>query len=412
MKFITDTNALLKKPEVVFDFDCVIPSHVLREVEQLELKRKSDKTLQFQIRRLKKFLDENEGNPHIYYDLRDYKFTLEKAEDNGFDAQYVDNILIQICYDNGYGVITDDRLLKEKAKLYNIPIQKMDESNFVDNKGFQEVEMIEEGYNRMMETPNHNHFGLMVNEYAIVNNRKDGELIDIVKWTGDTTKSLRDAQGKLGAEFRTNQFGKFKPFDEQQIMAIDSIRSNQLTILRGRAGSGKSLITLNTAWRMVEEEGYKLVMFVNPTPLREAQELGFYKGDRMEKLMQSAVGTMLKSKFGGEEEILAQIFDEKLDILPFVDLRGYDTSENKTIVWILEAQNLTADLMKLGLQRISENTKVVVDGDYFAQVDRDAYSSDNGMKRMSEVFRGIDLFGEVELQQVHRSRVADIADLM
>uniref|UniRef100_A0AB39C728 PhoH2-like protein n=1 Tax=Bacillus phage KoopaTroopa TaxID=3234046 RepID=A0AB39C728_9CAUD len=411
MKFVVDTNALLRKPEVVFDFDCVIPSHVLREIEQLELKRKSDRTLQFEIRRLKKFLDENEDNPHVYIDIKDYKFTLEKEED-GFDSQYVDNILLQVCVDNGYGIITNDRLLKEKAKLYKIKIQKMDDSNYIDNKGFQDFSMSETGYNRMMETPDINHFGLMINEYAIVNNRVDGELLDIVKWTGTTTKSLRDAQGKLGAEFRTNQFGKFKPFDEHQIMAIDSIRSNQLTILRGRAGSGKSLITLNTAWRMVEEEGYKLVMFVNPTPLREAQELGFYKGDRMEKLMQSAVGTMLKSKFGGEEEILAQIFDQKLDILPFVDLRGFDTGDTKTIVWILEAQNLTADLMKLGLQRISENTKVVVDGDYFAQVDRDAYSSNNGMKRMSEVFRGLDLFGEVELQTVHRSRVADIADLM
>ncbi|AZU98947.1 phosphate starvation-inducible protein [Bacillus phage pW2] len=410
MKFVVDTNALLKKPEVVFDFECVIPSHVLREVEQLELKRKSDRTLQFEIRRLKRFLDENEGNSHIYIDLKDYKFTLDG--EGGLDDQYVDNILLQVAVDNGYGMITNDRLLKEKCKLYNIPIQKMDESNFVDNKGFQETEIAEPLYNRLMENPEINHFDLMVNEYMIVNDRKDGELLDIVKWTGEMTKSLRDEQGKLGAKFKTNQFHYFQPRDEQQIMAIDSIRSNQLTILRGRAGSGKSLITLNTAWRMVEEEGYKLVMFVNPTPLREAQELGFYKGDRMEKLMQSAVGTMLKSKFGDEEEIFAQILANRLDILPFVDLRGFDTGDTKTIVWILEAQNLTADLMKLGLQRISENTKVVVDGDYFAQVDRDAYASNNGMKRMSEVFRGLDLFGEIELQTVHRSRVADIAELM
>ncbi|MDS7057026.1 PhoH family protein [Klebsiella pneumoniae] len=410
MKFIVDTNCLLKNPQVVFDFECVITSHVLREVEQLELKRKSDRTLQFEIRRLKRFLDENEGNPHIYIDLKDYKFTLDG--EGGLDDQYVDNILIQVAVDNGYGMITNDRLLKEKCKLYNIPLQKMDESNFVDNKGFQEIEMSETGYNRMMETPDFNHFDLLVNEYAIVNDVRDGELLDIVKWTGKTTKSLRDVQGKLGAEFRTNQFGKFKPRDEHQIMAIDSIRSNQLTIIRGRAGSGKSLITLNTAWRMVEEEGYKLVMFVNPTALRDSQELGFYKGNRLEKLMQSAVGTMLKSKFGDEMVIEQQILDNKLEILPFVDLRGWDSGENKTLVWILEAQNLTSDLMKLGLQRIAENTKVVVDGDYFSQVDRDAYASNNGMKRMSEVFRGLDLFGEIELQTVHRSRVADIAELM
>jgi len=411
MKYVVDTNALLRKPEVVFDFDCVIPSHVLREIEQLELKRKSDRTLQFEIRRLKKFLDENEDNPHVYIDLKDYKFTLEEDE-QGFDSQYVDNILLQVAVDNGYGMITNDRLLKEKCKLYNIPIQKMEDTNFVEHKGFKEIELSETEWDYMSETLYVNYFDLMINEYAIINNRKDGELLDIVKWTGKETVSLKDSKGMLGAKFTTLQFGEFTPFDEQQIMAIDSIRNNQLTSIRGRAGSGKSLITLNTAWRMVEEEGYKLVMFVNPTPLREAQELGFYKGDRKEKLMQSAVGTMLKSKFGSEEEIEKQIIYEKLEILPFVDLRGWDSGDSKTIVWILEAQNLTADLMKLGLQRITENTKVVVDGDFHAQVDKDSYASNNGMKRMSEVFRGNELYGEVELQRVHRSKLADLADKM
>lgn len=405
MKYIIDTNVLLRNPEIVKQYDAVIPSHVLREIEDLELKRKSDRTLQFEIRRLKKFLD---ANDHIYVDKRDYKFTL----DDELDGQYVDNILLQVAVDNGWGIVTGDRLMKLKCRDYNIPFVNLEEDHFVEHKGFKEEELSETEWINMMDTPFINYFELMINEYAIINNVKDGELLDIVKWDGKETKSLRDANGNLGAKFSTLQFGEFKPFDEQQIMAIDSIRSNQLTSIRGRAGSGKSLITLNTAWRLVEEEGYKLVMFVNPTPLREAQELGFYKGDRKEKLMQSAVGTMLKSKFGSEEEIEKQIIYERLEILPFVDLRGWDSGDNKTIVWILEAQNLTADLMKLGLQRITENTKVVVDGDFHAQVDKDSYASNNGMKRMSEVFRGDVLYGEVELQTVHRSRLADLADKM
>jgi predicted ribonuclease YlaK len=236
--------------------------------------------------------------------------------------------------------------------------------------------------------------------------------LDILKWNGNHLVSLKDKKGRLGVGFKTFQFQEFTPRDEQQIMAIDSIFNNQLTSLRGRAGSGKSLIALNTAWYLVEKSGYRLVIFVNPTPLRDSQELGFYKGDRLEKLLQSAVGTMLKSKFGNEIEIEKQIAIGTIDILPFVDLRGYDSGEQKTIVWILEAQNLTSDLMKLGLQRITENTKVIVDGDYHAQIDRDAYASDNGMKRMSEVFRDTDLYGEIELQNVHRSRLADLADKM
>ena len=68
--------------------------------------------------------------------------------------------------------------------------------------------------------------------------------------------------------------------------------------------------------------------------------------------------------------------------------------------------------MKLGLQRIGEGSKVIVDGDFHQQIDREVYIADNGMKRMSEVFRDNELYGEIELQNVHRSRIAELADKM
>jgi PhoH-like ATPase len=405
MKHIVDTNVLLKKPEIVKEYDCVIPSHVLREIEHLERTRKSDRTLQFEIRRLKRILDADET--HVYIDLKDYKFTLDES----LDAQYVDNILLQVAIDNGYGMISNDRLMKEKCKLYNITLVNIDEDHFVEHKGFKEIFMTEEELKAVYMNLGVNQFDLITNEYIIINDDITGDLLDILKWNGQHLISLRDNKGRLGAGFKTFQFDKFTPRDEQQIMAVDSIFSNQITSIRGRAGSGKSLIALNTAWHLVEKQGYKLVIFVNPVPSLNAQELGFYKGDKLEKLLQSSVGTMLKAKFGDEVEILRQIQDGTLDILPFVDLRGFDTGD-KTVAWILEAQNLTAELLKLGLQRIGEGSKVIVDGDYHQQVDKDVYVSDNGMKRMSEVFRGTDLYGEVELQNVHRSRIAEIADNM
>lgn len=404
-RWILDTNVLLKKPELIKEYNSVIPSHVLREIEHLERTRKSDRTLQFEIRRLKRILDED--TTHTYIDLKDYKFTL----DDDLDPNYVDNILIQIAVDNDYGMISNDRLIKEKCKLYNIPVQNLETDTFIDHKGFKEIELSKDDLKVVYLNLGVNQFDLMTNEYILINDKEDGELLDIIKWNGSCLVSLRDKKGKLGKGFRTQQFDEFKPRDEQQIMAIDSILSNPITSLRGRAGSGKSLIALNTAWYLVEKEGYKLVIFVNPVPSLNAQELGFYKGDRLEKLLQSAVGTMLKAKFGDEIEIQRQIQDNKLDILPFVDLRGFDTGD-KTICWILEAQNLTSELLKLGLQRVGDGSKVIVDGDYHQQIDKDVYISDNGMKRMSEIFRGTELYGEVELQNVHRSKIAELADLM
>lgn len=410
MKYIADTNALLRNPEILNEYDVIIPSHVNREIEHLELTRKQDKQLQWEIRRFKNICDENDN---AYANINDYEFTLddETPAHIRLSKDYTDNILLQVAYDEGMGIITNDRLLRRKCKQFNIPFINPSISSFIEHKGYREVYMLESELKNVYLNLGINQFDLLTNEYIVINDDIDGELLDIMKWNGTGMQSLRNAKGKLGAGFRTIQFGEFEPRDEQQIMAVDSIFSNQVTSLRGRAGSGKSLIALNTAWKLVESEGYKLVIFCNPVKTADSAELGFYKGDRLAKLMQT-VGTMLKSKFGDEAEIIEHIQNGDLDILPFSDLRGYDTGGQKTVCWFIESQNLTTELMKLGLQRLGEKTKVIVDGDFHTQVDKDIYATNNGMKRMSEVFRGSELYGEIELQNIHRSDVAKIADEM
>jgi predicted ribonuclease YlaK len=42
----------------------------------------------------------------------------------------------------------------------------------------------------------------------------------------------------------------------------------------------------------------------------------------------------------------------------------------------------------------------------------DIYSVRNGMKIMSKAFRGSDIYGQIELQKIHRSKIAQIADKM
>jgi len=70
-------------------------------------------------------------------------------------------------------------------------------------------------------------------------------------------------------------------------------------------------------------------------------------------------------------------------------------------------------LMKLAVQRLGEGSKMIIDGDDKAQVDDKAFAgSRNGMKRLSKVFRGEDLYGEVEFTKIYRSRAAEIADKM
>ena len=95
------------------------------------------------------------------------------------------------------------------------------------------------------------------------------------------------------------------------------------------------------------------------------------------------------------------------------DIRGYDTTGMKAGIYITEAQNLDIELMRLALQRVGDDSICILDGDDQAQVDLSIYGgTNNGLRRVSEIFRGADFYGEVTLQKIHRSKIAELAQLM
>lgn len=408
MTYVCDTNFLLSNPHALDNYDVVIPSIVLREIENLE-RRKSDRILQFQIRQAKRIINELLETPGstLTIDCSDLEMTINA----NFDSEYADNIILSYAIDHKMDLLTNDILLKLKAVAYGITVTTdKSKSDYVENKGFKVVTLTKEEIDTLFQNLDVNTYNLIKNEYLVIKD-ESGKPHDLLKWRGGYHVKVG---GGLVDGFNSTQFKtKFTPRDVYQQMVIDSILNNQVTIVRGNAGSGKSMLSLYTAWKLVEDSGYKLLLFVNPTSAMDAQDIGYRKGDTFEKLMQSSVGSMLKSKFGSVDEIKHQIEVKKnLDILPMLDIRGFDTGEQKTILWIPEAQNLTSELMKLSLQRVTETCKVIIDGDFNAQVDKDIYSYDNGMKRVSEVFRGTPLFGEIELQKVYRSELADLADTL
>lgn len=82
-------------------------------------------------------------------------------------------------------------------------------------------------------------------------------------------------------------------------------------------------------------------------------------------------------------------------------------------IYISEAQNLDIELMRLALQRIGDDSICILDGDSETQVDLDMYAgNNNGMKRVSKVFRGSDIYGEVTLKNIYRSKIAALAQKM
>jgi PhoH-like ATPase len=419
MAYVIDTNVLLSGnvEDILKKYEVIIPSVVLREIENLE-RKKGDRALQFEVRRAKRAINKYLEDGLVKVDFSDYKNAIDD-----FEEDYADNIILSYALENNHALITNDILMKLKAKGLEIEVvsgNEKDESDYYT--GFTTEVVSKDELTEIYRNRFENVFNLLVNQYAVILSDTTAQITDVLKWDGEMLISLGDRRGMLASKFSTMQFGKFETKDIYQLMAVDSIENNKITMIRGKAGSGKSLIALSVAWNYVEKKKYRLLIFANTPKTRDSVELGYNKGDFLEKISQSSLGAMLKSKFGDWNEVLYQIEKGNLTILPFSDLRGYDTTfgesdqngviAENTITLISEAQNLTSNLLKMGLQRIGENTKVIIDGDYHQQIDMDAYANDNGMIRASEVFRDRAVYGEVELQNVYRSEIAEIAELM
>lgn len=407
-KYVIDTNSLINNPYIILDKDVIVTSLVLRELEKLELRR-NDRTLQYSIRVAKRMVEDNLNNKKIEIRDIDNCGVLE-----GYAEDYVDNKLVKYAIENGYGIITDDILLKHKAVSVGIEVIKSsDQEEDIEYKGFVEKELDRETIQLVYSNYDINMFGLLTNQYLVMKDATNGDIIDVMIWTGRWLESIYKANKNTRTIPNTEYFERIVSEDIYQDMAIDSLYRNQVTMVRGRAGSGKTLLSLSYAWNLIEKKEGRLVIFFNPAPSKDSITMGFNKGSKIEKAMQSSLGSMLKSKFGDEYVVEDLIMDGVIEIMPFTDLRGWDSkSDRETVVLISESQNLTAELLKMGLQRIDDSTQVIIDGDYNQQVDRDAYLYSNGMKRASEVLRGSELYGEVELQNTYRSELADIVDEM
>ena len=257
--------------------------------------------------------------------------------------------------------------------------------------------------------PDYNHFDMMIGQYAAIHDG-EGNLVDIVRWNGEKNERI-DQQA-----LKSKMFGSVTAFkgDCRQVMAIDSLLRNRITMLSGKAASGKTYLALAYLYSLLDKrEIDKIIVFANTVPVKNTATIGFLPGTRMEKLMESSIGNILSSKLGGKEGLMDALDRRKIEIYPACDIRGFDTSGMRAGVLVTEAQNTDAELLKLMLQRIGADSYCVIEGDYDTQVDSNAYAGErNGMKRLSQVFRGDPCYGEVKLNQIHRSHIAELADKM
>ena len=406
-----DTNGLLNLLDEAFSDEFICSSKTLEEIEHIKVSDRKDQNIKYRARKLSHLLDINKYKYEIVIPNNEIFETI-----NEFQLENTpDNIIMSCAYYYNKNIkpivfISDDICCKVVARnIFGLNVESVNNNTEEEYRGYREVILNESEMSYFYGNLEKNLYELLINEYLVVRNINK-EIVDKFRWDG--TQYLPIKFGSI----KSFNFGTIKPYDGDifQQFALNSLFTNQVTMLKGAAGTGKSYLALGFLFYLLEKHRIdKIIVFCNTVATANSAKLGFYPGSKDEKLLDSSIGNMLSAKLGGLLAVEQLIQENKLLLLPMSDIRGFDTTGMNAGIYITEAQNMDISLMKLALQRIGDDCICIIDGDYKTQVDMNQYAgNNNGMRRMSEVFRGQDFYGEVELQNIYRSKIAKIAEEM
>lgn len=410
--FFYDTCSLLTQGSNIFNKPkkFYISSITLKELENIKTSNYKDQSVKFKTRKILRLLAEKEEtyevinyenswsdllcNYSVLSDNNDSKIILTAIQTQkklGIDLIFVTQDLS--CKHIAAAAGLETLYLQEKQSSYKgyiISSYKTDD---------QLAEIYEKIYNY------DNYFNLYENQYLLIKD-PNNHIIDRYKRKGSQLERVPDF-----ICFESKMFGKVKPKDQYQLIAMDSLLSNKITMVKGAAGTGKSYLSIAFLFYLLQHNKIdKIIIFCNTVATNGSAKLGYYPGSRDEKLLDSQIGNFLTSKLGDKEAVVECIEKGLIVLLPMSDIRGFDTSGMRAGIYITEAQNMDIELIRLALQRVGQDSICILDGDSDAQVDLSLYAgSNNGMKRVSQVFRGEDVYGEISLPNIYRSKIAKIA---
>ena len=402
-----DTSALLATNNNNYEEPFIISSVTLDELNNLKDNKTKTPEIRSKARQVLNWLDNNEDKYQVVL-FTNYML----APIRPYDFEITNDMKILACAMNlgKSKEITfwcNDTGFRKIAQEFNyfISIQKAIDKR-EDYKGYLETSLTNDQLNTLYSDLNTNSLNLLTNQYLIVRDDETGQVTDKLCWDGKRYRRISYSN------FSSKWFDEVAPIqgDIYQQLAFDALLHSQVTMLSGPAGVGKTAISLAYIMQEIEQHRIdKVIIFANPVAARNAARIGYLPGSASEKMLDSSIGNILGSKLGGKDEVMRLIDIKKLELCNFSDLRGFDTTRYNAIVYITEAENLDSELMKLALTRVGENNHIILDGDYRQQTDLDIYESDNGMRKVIDVFKGDSSFAMVDLPIVHRSHIADLA---
>jgi phosphate starvation-inducible protein PhoH len=189
--------------------------------------------------------------------------------------------------------------------------------------------------------------------------------------------------------------------NEEQKEAKRLIIENQVVVITGRAGSGKSLVCAQAALDFLKKKQINCI-YNTRAAIEVGRSLGFLPGDingKFDPYMEALVENLTKC-CSDKNEVPKLIEDGKVKALPVQFIRGKTIDD---ILIVEEAQNLTKGEMLAILTRLGKNGKIVINGDNEQTDIKSSTGEINGLSYVIELSKKIEEIKWIKLKENHRS---------
>jgi phosphate starvation-inducible PhoH-like protein len=194
--------------------------------------------------------------------------------------------------------------------------------------------------------------------------------------------------------------------NEEQKLAKELIINNQIVIVTGRAGSGKSLVCAQSALDFLMKKQCAHV-YVTRATVEVGESLGFLPGsleDKFNPYLEAFQENL--EKCYDKLKIQDLVKDKKILAYPIQFIRGKTIDD---VLVVEEAQNLSKGEMLAILTRLGKTGKIIINGD---NEQKDIKESYTGLSYAIELSKKIEGIEWIKLKANHRSDlVGKILDL-
>jgi phosphate starvation-inducible PhoH-like protein len=201
-----------------------------------------------------------------------------------------------------------------------------------------------------------------------------------------TPADLKRTEPDLLSQSILSSRGKsIRPKTAGQKDYVESIDKNTIVFGIGPAGTGKTYLAMAKAVQALQRKEVSRIILTRPA-VEAGERLGFLPGTLSEK-----IDPYLRPLFDALHEMLdpdavpRMIATGTIEVAPLAYMRG--RTLNDSFIILDEAQNTTAEQMKMFLTRLGFNSKMVITGD-ITQVDLQGGVS--GLRVASRVLVNVD----------------------